>query len=258
MLQNIKEYLSIKGIDGNIILYRDKQHKKKALCEYLASKIGTEKNVATTSGGAFGLYIAKAFSNRQTIIFGRPTPEYQQQIDKISTASVMTNIRETSPTSTNAKDYATANGFYYIDQYKENLIKEYYKNHFTDIVGELGDIHIDAFCDCGHSCATLAGAIENSLTSKWKFILGVVLESGHRDHVHYLTGKEKKFVQETTRNFNTKQIQEDIEKAYSSFGNVFEATRSISSAMSWLQKNPGKTVLVYVGDSPVLGADVTI
>ena len=258
MVQNIKDFLATKGIDGEIILYRDKQHKKKALCEYLEKNIGTDKDVSTISGGAFGLYLAKAFPKKKAVIIGIPTPEYRAQIDRLSHAVVVSNIRETSPVSTNAKDYSDKKGYYFVDQYKEPLIKEYYKKHFTDIVTELGDIHVDAFCDCGHSCATMAGAIENELTAKWSFILGVVVKSGRREHVHHLTGKENMFVQETTRNFDTKQLQVEIEKAYPKFGNVFEATRSISAAMSWLQKNPKKTVLVYVGDSPVLGEDAII
>lgn len=258
MIQNIKDYLTTKGIDGNIILYRDKQHKKKALCEYLAQNLSTDKNISTTSGGAFGLYLAKAFPKKKIIIFGAPTPEYRKQIDKISRVTVISNVREKSPESTNAKDYSDNNGYYYINQYDEPLIKEYYKQHFTDIVAELGDVHIDAFCDCGHSCATMAGAMENELTSSLAFVLGVVVKSGHREYVHYLKGQEYRFVQESTRNFDTKELQEEIEKAYPKFGNIFEATRSISAAMSWLQKNPGKTVLVYVGDSPVFGEDETI
>lgn len=258
MIQNIREFLTTKGIDGNIILYRDRTHKKKALCEYVAQNIVTDKTISTSSGGAFGLYMAKAFPKKKTVIFGIPTPEYRQQIDRLSNASIVSSVRETSPTSTNAKDYSEKNGYYFIDQYREPLIKEYYRKHFIDIVTELGDIHVDAFCDCGHSCATMAGAIENELTKKWIFVLGVVVKSGHREYVHHLTGMENRFVQETTRNFDTKELQMEIEKAYPNFGNVFEATRSISAAMSWLKKNPNKTVLVYVGDSPVLGADATI
>lgn len=258
MIQEIKNYLTDKGIEGNIILYRDRQHKKKDLCKYLAQKIVTDKDVSTMSGGAFGLYIAKAFPSKKAVIFGAPSSEYKQQIQKLSNAVIISSVQENSPESTCAKDYSDDKGYYYINQYKEPLVKEYYKNHFNDIIDELGGVDIDAFCDCGHSCATMAGAMENELTVKWTFILGVILQSGHRNHVHYLTGKESMFVQETTRNFNTKQIQTEIEEMYPDFGNIFEATRSISAAMSWLKKNPNKTVLVYVGDSPVFGEDAEI
>ena len=258
MLQNIKEYLSIKGIDGNIILYRDKQHKKKALCEYLAEHIVTDKTITCRSSGAFGLYMAKAFSNNTVEVCGPMTQEYKQQAEKLSNVILITGVHETSPESTNVKNHAVENDLYYVNQYGEPLIEEYYKNHFTDIIMELGDINIDAFCDCGHSCATLSGAIDNELASKWTFILGVNLDNRCREHAHYLNVKKDKFIQETTRNFDTKQIQVDLENMYPAFGNIFEATRSISAAMSWLQKNPGKTVLVYVGDSPVFGEDAEI
>lgn len=256
MIYNIKEYLQTKSIEGNIILYRDKAHKKKALCEYLAENITTDKPICFYSSGAFGLYMAKAFPNNQIVILGKPTTEYQQQIDKLPNVTINTSTRETSPISTNRKDFAEANGFYFVDHFGEPLIENYYKNHFANILEEAKGFQIDTFCDCGHSCATLSGAIASG--TDLDFVLGVVGEAGSRIGLYYLDDKQDKFTQETTKNFDTKQIQTDIESMYPDFGNIYEATRSISAAMSWLQKNPGKTVLVYVGDSPVFGEDAEI
>lgn len=250
MIQNIKDYLKTKAIEGDIILYRDKAHKKKAMCEFLAQRIKTDKTICVHSGGAFGLYIAKAFQNNQIIICGNPTAEYRQQIEKMPNAVVEGKVSTTAK----VKTHAEALGFYFVDQFGEPLIKQYYKHHFANILKEVGSV--DAFCDCGHSCATIAGAIESG--ANLEFILGIVKADGEREHVHYLAEYKDKFVQETTRNFNTKQIQTEIEEMYPDFGNIFEATRSISAAMSWLLKNPNKTVLVYVGDSPVYGEDATI
>ena len=254
MIQNLTDYLIAKGIDGNIILYRDKQHKKKALCEYLAKNITTDKTMCCYSTGAFGLYMAKAFPNNQIIILGKPSSEYQRQIDKLSNVSINSSIRETSPESTNRKDFAEANSYYYVDHFGEPLIEEYYKNHFRNIIKEVGEV--DAFCDCGHSCATLSGAIASG--ADLDFVLGVVGTAGLRIGLHYLSDKTDKFIQETVKNFDTEDIQIVLEAMYPDFGNIFEATRSISAAMSWLQKNPGKTVLVYVGDSPIFGEDAEI
>ena len=245
MAQNIKDYLLKIEIDGNIILYRDKQHKKKAMCEYLAQNIKTDKLICVQSGGAFGLYIAKAFPNNKIIIFGRPTIDYLQQINALDNAII---------SSTDISELAKSENCYFVNQYDESLIEEYSKNHFSDIIKEVGNI--DAFCDCSHSCATMAGAIASGMDCE--FIMGVVGKAGQRTNFHYLNDRQDKFIQETTKNFDTKQIQADIEAMYPDFGNIFEATRSISAAMSWLQKNPGKTVLVYVGDSPVFGEDATI
>lgn len=247
---SIKEYLATKGIQGNIILCRDKGHKKKAMCEYLAQNIETGKKICVYSSGAFGLYIAKVFSSNQVVICAKGfSTEYKKQIVQLQNATIIESIENNAK----AKDYATANGFYFINQFGENLIKEFYKNHFAEILAEVGTV--DAFCDCGHSCATLAGAIESG--ANLQFVLGVNMAEGTRSNVHYLTNLTNRFVQETTKNFDTKLLQEEIEKQYPSFGNIFEATRSISAAMSWLQKNPNKTVLVYVGDSPVFGADAS-
>lgn len=241
MIQNIKDFLVQKGIDGEIILYRDRQHKKKAMCEYLAQKIKTTKPICVQSGGAFGLYVAKAFPNNQVIIYGRPTSEYRKQIDKLDNVLI---------TLTHISTLAKNSGYYTIDQYDEPLIEEYYKNHFLDIAKEVGDF--DAFCDCGHSCATIAGAVASNVDCE--FIIGTM---GNRVNFHYLNDQQDKFVQESVKNFDTKRLQVELESMYPHFGNIYEATRSISAAMSWLQKNPNKIVLVYVGDSPVFGADAS-
>lgn len=246
---SIKNYLKTKAIEGDIILYRDKTHKKKEMCQFLARHIETNKTICVCSVGAFGLYIAKAFPNHQVVICGHVSEEYKQQIEKLSNTMIVEKRG-----SAETKIYAEQNDYYYINQYNEPLIQNYYTQHFYDILLEVGQV--DAFCDCGHSCATLAGIIENG--ANLEFILGVNRLEGNRINIHYLKNLTDKFVQETTYNFDIKQIQEEIESMYSDFGNVFEATHSISAAMSWLQKNPGKTVLVYVGDSPIFGEDATI
>jgi hypothetical protein len=247
---SISDYLTTKGIQGNIILYRDICHKKKAMCEFLAQNIETSKKICVYSSGAFGLYVAKAFPKNQVVICcHQVSSEYKQQIDNLPN----TEIVYTKGIELSVKEYAEQKGYFYLNQFGENLIKDFYKNHFAEILAEVGTV--DTFADCGHSCATLEGAIESG--ANLQFVLGVNRAKGTRQNVHYLTNLTNRFVQETTHNFDTKQIQSDIETMYPSFGNTFEATRSISAAMSWLQKNPNKTVLVYVGDSPVFGQDVS-
>lgn len=247
---SIRDYLSTKGINGNIILYRDKCHKKKAMCEFLAQNIETSKKICVYSSGAFGLYVAKAFPTNQVVICcHQVSSEYQHQIDKLPNAEIV----YTKSIKSSVKDYAEQKGYFYVNQFGENLIKEFYKNHFAEILAEVGTV--DAFVDCGHSCATLAGAIESG--ANLQFVLGINRVDGERQNVHYLKDHKGKFTQETTLNFDTAVLQTEVEATYPSFGNSFEATRSISAAMSWLQKNPNKTVLVYVGDSPIFGQDVS-
>ena len=248
---SIKDYLANKGIQGNIILYRDKWHKKKALCEYLAQNIETSKKICVMSSGAFGLYMAKLFPNNKVVICcNNLSAEYAKQIELLGNVEVA----RTKDMMASAKDYAERNGYLYVDQFGNSLVKTYYKQHFPKILSEVG--LVDAFVDCGHSCATMAGAIESG--EHLQFVLGVNNPEGERPNVWHLSSFKGKFEQETTRNFDTAQIRQEIESMYPSFGNIFEATRSISAAMSWLQKNPNKTVLVYVGDSPVFGEDASI
>lgn len=244
----LKNYLADKGVQGKIILYRDKTHKKKALCEYLATKIVTDKTICVYSAGAFGLYMAKAFPNNKVVVCGKISAEYKKQLAEQSNA-VMGNIA----LGQSVKDFAESNGFLFVDQFNNEYVKEYYKQHFGEILAEVG--MVDAFCDCGHSCSTLAGAVESG--AKIKFVLGYNGEQP-RQNLHHLNKHKDKIEQATTRNFDTATLQGEIEKEYPSFGNIFEATRSISSAMAWLQKNPNKTVLVYVGDSPSFGKDAEI
>lgn len=64
MIQSIQPILSQYNVTGDIILYRDSDHKKKGLCEYLANNIDTEgKEIVTFSDGAFALYLSRALPN---------------------------------------------------------------------------------------------------------------------------------------------------------------------------------------------------
>ena len=239
--------------DGKIVLYRDSRHKKAAMCEYLAEQmvVQNSETLCLYSTGAFGLYMAKAFPNNKVIICGHSvTAEYKAQIQALPNAEIVCGVN----TNAEAQKYAAEHGYRFINQFGEPLIVEYYKAHFADILAELGDTHIDAFCDCGHSCATMSAALARGDFDA--YILGVNTP-GDRANLHYLAGKSG-FVQEKTFNHDTAILQAEIETAYPAFGNVFEATRSISAAMSWLDKNSGKTVLVYVGDSPEFGKDTKI
>lgn len=238
--------------DDKIVLYRDDRHKKAAMCEYLGRNMSVGNNtLCLYSTGAFGLYMAKAFPNNSVVICGHSvTAEYKAQIQALPNAEIVCGIN----TNAEVQAYAMEKGYLFINQFNEPLIVDYYKSHFADIIAELGDTHIDAFCDCGHSCATMAAALARGDFDD--YILGVNTQ-GDRWNLHYLAGKSG-FVQEKTFNYDTAALQTEIETAYPAFGNVFEATRSISAAMSWLDKNPGKTVLVYVGDSPELGMDTRI
>ena len=252
MYISIKDYIESKGISGDVILYRDRWHKKRGLCQYLAQNISTNKTICVYSGGAFGLYMAKAFANNKVVVCGNViADEYKQQILQLPNAIVIEG-----KTNLASKQYADQMGYLFVDQFDNPLIKQYYKNHFLNLIAEVQAKHVNAFCDCGHSCATLAGAIASGVDVC--FVLGINRIEGTRQRLYYLTDYKDRFVQQTTRDFDTTVLQKEIEALYSSFGNVFEATRSISASMSWLKQNPGKTVLVYVGDSPVFGEDITI
>lgn len=256
MFISIKSVVQSYGIDGDIILYRDKEHKKAAMCRYLATEIETDRPICVCTGGAFGLYISRAFHNNRVISCGFITDEYLKQIRKLGNAETsqeFLSLREESVKvlTPAVKKWAESKNYYFIDQFSNELIPKYYKEHFADIAKELHDISIDAFCDCGHSCATMAGYLDSGLS--WKAILGVNTPTGERACWNHLLNRRREFITVTTLDFDTKEIQAKIESKCASFGNIFEATRSISAAMKWLQDNPGKTVLVYVGDSQVFG-----
>jgi len=253
---SIKELLTRYGIDGDIVLYRDNTHKKQGLCNFLAQNISTDKPICFYSAGAFALYMAKAFYKNKIVVCGSNlTSEYKRQLAQFGDRIVFRpEIKENSATSTNIKIFAQSNGYFFVDQFSEPLIRQYYKQHLSQILPQIEDEKPDAFCDCGHSCGTMAGFIEAK--PDWTFVLGVA--SDKREAFYHLSGKWSKFETCTTKGFDTARLQKEIEQYYPSFGNVYEATRSISAAMSWLLKNPKKKVLVYVGDSPVFGCDSQI
>lgn len=254
MIQSIKTLLQEYGVNGDIILYRDADHKKKGLCKYLINNIDTDgKEVVTFSDGAFGLYLSRALPNNTVHTCYRTiSPDYGELMEAQPNLVLHPNM-------TRPKEYveflAQHPEYVEINQYTNTLCKEYYKQHFSDVLQELGNTHIDVFMDYGHSCATLAGFAESGLTD-WDFIyatidIGVELWGDNPRYRNHAKGLDDKLSAIFCVQLDTLALGRKIEATFPAFGNVYEATRSIAGAINYLSKNPEKTVLVYVGDSPI-------
>jgi len=246
MILSLKDFLLTNyNINGDIILYRDEDHRKKKMCEYLAQVKGIPEgqDIHIYSDGAYALYMAKAFPNNKIIShYSVISPDYgdamvQQQ-----------NLELVSGYSRYAWNKLVDDNldWYVVDQHTDTDITEYYKGYFSTIVEAVKDYHIDAFCEYSHTGQTLKGFIESELVD-WKFILGQI--QLFNNNVRYLlkpyTEKLKKV---NVTSFKTYELYQKIEIEFPWFGNIYEATRSISGAMKWLETNPGKSVLIYVGD----------
>lgn len=253
MILSIKKIIQLYGIEGDILLYRDENHRKEGLMKYLKSKLDTQnKTIITWSDGAFGLLLARAFPENQVVTyFNHISPDYGELMKVQSNLILREGYRGLDDWENICyQKYSDKDKYIIINQYKNELITEYYSNYFPIMVNALKDCHIDAFCDCGHSCQTMAGFIKGNKENKlvdWKFVLGVNFYP--RKNLWQLTQYENEIEQALTKDFNTLIIGKEIEATYPEFGNVFEATRSITAAMAWLKAHPGKTVAVYIGDA---------
>lgn len=252
MIQSIKNIVTALGYNGDIILYRDSFHKKKGLCEYLAKNVQPTDIIVTYSDGAFALYLARALPNNTIhTCYNGISPDYGELLEKQINLVLHPNYRR----AVNYKNFLQEHPEYVeINQYTDEKCVEYYAQHFVEIYEqELKNLHIDAFAEYGHSGATLAGVIKANIVD-WDFIMATLdfntLTSdkiNYRNHMNSV--KDKITHVEFCTKINTFLIGQEIERVYPEFGNVYEATRSIAAAFSYLEKNPGKTVLVYVGDS---------
>lgn len=244
---NLSTLLEEKEIKGEILLYRDDEHKKLKLCEHLVSvyqnEIEKKGHIVVYSGGAFGLYMAKAMPNNcQITICGSPTQEYLKQIEKIPNTNV-----EYGTVIKQAELFAETLNALYINQFGDTETVRYYKKHFEEINKEI-NLSSYVFVDCGHSCATMAGAEESKLFKKCVLtVTGPMV----RRNCHFCMNKN--IEQTTCYGYDTLTLQKEIETRYPDFGNVFEATRSIAGAINYLDKNPNEKIFIYVGDSPVYG-----
>ena len=239
MFQRINEVTKDYGVTGSIILYRDSDHKKVGLCNYLHTKLQDEigaSPILVCSSGAYAVYMGKAFPNNQILVNGILSPEYKA-------------IADTMP---NIKAIGAESKAYLLSQFKSPLFTEYYALHLDDILLDLGAVanEVSAFCDFSHSGATLAGFIQSGKTN-WEFLSGQF--GDNPKPLTHLTKQAGKFGIAKIHQIDTVALQAKIETAYPAFGNVFEATRSIAAAISWMRDNPDQTVLCYVGDSMVFG-----
>lgn len=255
MVKPIQAILPKYGVDGNILLYRDEYHKKKGLCEYIAKTIPADVEVVTYSDGAFGLYLARALPNHTVhTCYNHISPDYGELMEAQPNLVLHSNMKR-------AREYAEFvalhDEYFEVNQYTQDIIKDYYKEHFKHVVGELEGYDIDAFCDYGHSGATLRGFVEANREMElvdWNFIMATIDSA-----VAFYPGYVPRF-----RN-HLNAIKDDLEVVFAGsldtyklgldieykldVGNIYEATRSIAGAIAWLRKHPGDTVLVYVGDS---------
>lgn len=252
MIQSIKNIVTALGYNGDIILYRDSFHKKKGLCEYLAKNVQPTDIIVTYSDGAFALYLARALPNNTIhTCYNGISPDYGELLEKQTNLVLHPNYRR----AVNYKNFLQEHPEYVeINQYTDEKCVEYYAQHFAEIYEqELKNLHIDAFAEYGHSGATLAGVIKANIVD-WDFIMATLdfntLTSGKINYRNHMNSVKDKITHvEFCTKINTFLMGQEIERVYPEFGNVYEATRSIAAAFSYLEKNPGKTVLVYVGDS---------
>lgn len=244
MIQSIKTLLQEYGIDGDIILYRDEDHRKKKMCEYLVSKMELEgKDVVTYSDGAFAYYLSLAMpSGTVNTYYYIISPDYKEAMENQLNLVLNPGVRK----STWVEMTQEHTDWVVVDQFTNENVKEYYKNYFQTVVDAVKDYTIDAFCDYSHSAMTMAGFIDSELVN-WKFIAGILIVNSVILRPQLEQYKDILDVVDVNH-FDTDELGVKIEQMYPNFGNVYEATRSISGAMQWLVNNPGKTVLVYVGD----------
>lgn len=246
MILSLKDFLLTNyNINGDIILYRDEDHRKKKMCEYLAQVKGIPEgqDIHIYSDGAYALYMAKAFPNNKIIShYSVISPDYGDamvQQENLELVSGFSRYEWNKLVDDNLD-------WFVIDQYTDTDITEYYKSYFSTIVEAVKDYHIDAFCEYSHTGQTLRGFIESELVD-WKVILGqiqIINNEPRRNLIPYIDKLDTVDVAK----FKTFKLCQEIESLHPEFGNIYEATRSISGAMTWLQNNPNKTVLVYVGD----------
>lgn len=253
MILLIKDIIKNYGINGDIVLYRDEKHRKEGLMQYLKDNLLIEgKIIVTYSDGAFGLFLARALPDNQVIThFKYISPDYGELMKKQSNLTLIYDVKGTKDWKENYLPKYNTDEYLIINQFEEDIITEYYKNYFPTMIDVLKVYDIDAFCDCGHSCQTMAGFIRSNEENKfvdWKFILGINRREG-RENLWKLNQYKGLYEESPTFDFDTLQLGKEIEEKYPYFGNVYEATRSISAAMAWLKTNPGKTVAIYVGDA---------
>lgn len=252
MILSIKKIIQLYGIEGDILLYRDENHRKQGLCDYLKSNLPIEnKTVITYSDGALALFLARALPENKVIThYGRISPDYGELMVAQPNLVLNNNFYNLDEWKSYCKEHYVGDDYIIINQYEDSLLTEYYKGYFPKVVEAFKDYKVDAFCDCGHSCQTMAGFISKNKENKlvdWQFILGVNLLP--RRKLWKLTDLQNDFVQYITRDYNTLIVGKEIEATYPEFGNVFEATRSITAAMSYLREHPGQTVAIYIGDA---------
>ena len=236
------EILSKYGVTGEIVLYRDAngKNKKHGLCQYIHTHrkkdIG-DKDILICSMGAYAEQMGLAFPNNTIWVNGTITPEYKARID------LMPNVKKLSA--------LMPNDVYAISQYVDEVFPSYYESHFETILAKLGAKQVDAYADACHSGATLAGFIKSGKKPSWKWINGIGTLGGPHRTIPHLKDFDSQIETISYLNFKTRELQVEIESAYPTFGNVFEATRAIATAILWLKDNPNKTVLCYVGDAKV-------
>ena len=252
MVISIKNIIKNYGIEGDILLYRGENHRKKGLCDYLKNNLPVSgKTIITYSDGAFGLFLARALPDNQVITHYRHiSPDYGELMEVQPNLTLVGEMDGLSGWKEYCKQNYIGDNYLFINQFEDSIVTDYYNGYFSTVVDALKSYPVDAFCDCGHSCQTLAGFISRNRVDNlvdWFFILGVNLYP--RTNLWFLDKHLGYFVQYTTKDFDTLTIGKRIEAAFPAFGNVYEATRSITAAMSFLKDNPGKTVAVYVGDS---------
>lgn len=254
MILELKDFLKKHyNIDGNIVLYRDDDHRKKKMCEYVVRKMNIQpgQEVATYSDGAFALYLARALpQNTVHAYYVVISPDYGEVMEQ------QTNLvlhPHTMHSNGDYKNIVESQGYINVFQYDSEIVKQYYASHFPTIVTTTKDLNIDAFVECTHSGATLGGFLDANAQHNlvdWQFIVASL-----HDNINKITGNKylkpykDQLTMSTVHTFDTYDLGCLIEQTYPNFGNIYEATRSISGAMNWLLNNPGKTVLVYVGDS---------
>lgn len=258
MILSLKDFLKEHyNIDGDIVLYRDSSHKKKGLCAYLYENLKDvigDKEICTISDGAFALYLADAFNDRQVYTTHHTiSPDYEELMKAQENLNIQLSV--------SLRDILIEwidQGKYYINQTEDSLLKEYYRKHFKDIASELElyghDLNsFEAFVDCGHSCATLAGiyeAVKEDYKLPAEIILGVFNYSINRGHLNpYLQNVD----QYSAAAYDSYEVSQLIEKTYPNFGNLFEGSWSIVAAMDYLITNPNKKVFVYIGDNMIKG-----
>lgn len=256
MIINLNTF--IENETGNIVAYKNPKGKNAALAEYIVNVCQMQGRLSNNkltiaSSGRFAVEIAKVC--RQKNIDFLPILGVYEDTQSFNTIhSLGYNIDRTPAQDKDATiARLSSEGWYYLDQFNDPIMIEFYKAEANKALAELGGAP-DMFIDFMGSGATMRGFYETLKNSGCEFGYS---NSCYRDETKY---DKKPFIKDLVKNQIIQIIDVQANLAghlafryrqgeFSVFGNASRTFfTSVQGAINWLQLNPGKTVLLYWED----------